>query len=166
MHVTCKSSRCGIVYASLYLLTKLPTYLITYLLTNLITPYSTDLLEKLTVSQIFKKLPALNGTRKVITAFTGAHHLGLCSVRSIQSISHHSASRFPFYITPPSTPEPSKWSLTLRFLTKILHTSFRSPIRNTCFCHVILPDFISRMQIIKQLFMFPYIGLKPKIKRR
>ena len=35
------------------------------------------LLEKLTVSQLVKKFPAFHGTRKFITAFTGARHLSL-----------------------------------------------------------------------------------------
>jgi len=54
-----------------------------YLLTNLLIPWNRVLLEKLTVSQIVKKFPIFNGTRKVITAFTGAHHLSLFTVRSI-----------------------------------------------------------------------------------
>jgi hypothetical protein len=40
------------------------------LLTYLLTPWSTVLLEKLTGSQIVKKFPAFDGTRRFITAFT------------------------------------------------------------------------------------------------
>jgi len=97
-----------------YLLTYLLTYLLNYLLTNVLTPWNRVLLEKLTVSQIVKKFPPFNGTRKDITAFTGAHHLSLSSLRSIQSISHHSISRFAFYSTLPSTPGTWKWSLSLK----------------------------------------------------
>jgi len=43
----------------------------------LLTPYSTVLLEKLTVSQLVKKFPAFYGTRRFITAFTSARHLSL-----------------------------------------------------------------------------------------
>ena len=43
----------------------------------LLTPCSRVLLEKLTGSQIVKKLPAFYGTRKLITAFTSARHLSI-----------------------------------------------------------------------------------------
>jgi hypothetical protein len=44
-----------------------PSYTLTYLLT----PWSRILLEKLTSLQPVKEFPALYGTRKFITAFTG-----------------------------------------------------------------------------------------------
>jgi len=53
------------------------TYLLTYVLTYLLTPWSTVLLEKLTVFQLVKKFPAFYGTRRFITAFTSARHLSL-----------------------------------------------------------------------------------------
>jgi len=127
-----------------YLITYLLYYLLTYLLTKVLTPWNRVLLEKLTVSQTVKKFPAFNGTRNAITAFTGAHNLSLSLVRSIQTISHHSTSLFLFYMTPPSTSELSKWSLSLRFPTKSIHAPLFSHIRYTCFFHVILPDFITR----------------------
>jgi len=72
------------------------TYLLNYLLTNLLTylfiPYSTALLEKLTVSQIVKKFPAFYGTRKFITACTRALHLSLSWDRSMQSMPSHPIS--------------------------------------------------------------------------
>jgi len=51
------------------------TYLLIYLLTYLLTQLSTVLLQKLTGSQLVKKLPAYYGTRRFITAFTSAHHV-------------------------------------------------------------------------------------------
>jgi len=48
-----------------YLLIYLLTYLLTYLLNYLLTPRSTDLLGKLTDSQLVKKFPALYGTRRL-----------------------------------------------------------------------------------------------------
>jgi hypothetical protein len=42
-----------------------------------ITPWSRGLLEKLTVSQLVKKFPALYENRWFITAFTTARHLSL-----------------------------------------------------------------------------------------
>ena len=48
-----------------------------YLITYLLTPYSTVLLEKLTVSQLVKKFSAFYGTLWFITAFTSAHHMSL-----------------------------------------------------------------------------------------
>jgi hypothetical protein len=53
------------------------TYLLN-LLTYLLTPWSRVLLEKLTGSQLVKKFPAFYGTRRLITAFTSAHHLSIC----------------------------------------------------------------------------------------
>ena len=46
----------------------------------LLTPWSWVLLEKLTGSQLLKKFPILNETRRFITAFTSAHHLPLSYV--------------------------------------------------------------------------------------
>jgi hypothetical protein len=42
-----------------------------------LTPWSRGLLEKLTVSQLVKNLPAFYGTRRFITTFTRAPHLSL-----------------------------------------------------------------------------------------
>jgi hypothetical protein len=63
-----------------------------YLLTYLLTQWSTVLLEKLTGLQLVKKFPALYGTRRFITAFTGARHLSLTWASSIQSIPPHPTS--------------------------------------------------------------------------
>jgi hypothetical protein len=43
----------------------------------ILTPWSRGLLEKLTVSQLVKKLPAFYGTPRFITAFTRVRHLSL-----------------------------------------------------------------------------------------
>jgi len=45
--------------------------------TYLLTPRSRVLLEKLTGPQLVKKFPTFYGTRRFITAFTGARHLSL-----------------------------------------------------------------------------------------
>jgi hypothetical protein len=47
------------------------------LLLYLLTPWSRDLLENLTGSQLLKKFPAFYGTRRFITAVTSARHLSL-----------------------------------------------------------------------------------------
>ena len=47
------------------------------ILSYLLTPWSRVLLEKLTVLQLLKKIPAFYGTRRFITAFTSARHLSL-----------------------------------------------------------------------------------------
>jgi hypothetical protein len=44
---------------------------------SILTPWSRVLLEMLTGLQLVKKFPAFYGTRKFITAFTGARHLSL-----------------------------------------------------------------------------------------
>jgi hypothetical protein len=40
-----------------------------------LSPWSRDLPEKLTGTQLLKKFPEFYGTRRFITAFTTAHHL-------------------------------------------------------------------------------------------
>ena len=52
----------------------------------LLTPWSRVLLEKLTGSQLVKKFPAFNGTRRFNIAFTSSRHLSLSWASSIQSI--------------------------------------------------------------------------------
>ena len=56
------------------------------LLSYALTPWSRVLLEKLTGSQIVKKLPAFYGTLRFITAFTKARHPSLSLARSIQTM--------------------------------------------------------------------------------
>ena len=62
------------------------TYLLTYLPTYLLTSWCRVLLEKLTVFQLVKKLPAFYGTRSFITV-TSARHLSLSWVSSSRSTS-------------------------------------------------------------------------------
>ena len=50
-------------------------YIIIYLLTYLLTPWCRVLLEKRTVLQLVKKLPAFHGTQRFITAITSVRHL-------------------------------------------------------------------------------------------
>ena len=58
--------------------------------TYILTPRSRVILEKLTSFQLVKIFPSFYGTRKFITAITGARHLSLSKAKSIQSISPHS----------------------------------------------------------------------------
>jgi hypothetical protein len=57
--------------------------------TNWLTPWSRDLLEKLTVTELVKKLPASYGTRRFVTAYTRACHWSLAHVKRIQSTNFH-----------------------------------------------------------------------------
>ena len=61
-------------------------------ITDLLTPWSTVLLEKLTIFHLIKKFYAFYGTRRFITAVTSARHLSLPWARSIQSITSHPVS--------------------------------------------------------------------------
>ena len=86
------------------------------LLAYLLTPRSRVLLEKLNGSKLVKKFPAFYGTRKFITAFTSARHLSLSRASSIQSMPPTSHFlKIHLNIILPSTPESSKWCLSLRF---------------------------------------------------
>jgi hypothetical protein len=66
---------------------------------NIILPYSILIpcirgpLEKLTVTQLVRKVSSFNGTRRFITAFTRVRHLSLSWARSIQSLLRHPTSR-------------------------------------------------------------------------
>ena len=60
--------------------------------TAVLTPCSTVLPVKLTCSQLVKKFPTFQGTRRFITAFTCARHLSLSQARSIQSMPPHPTS--------------------------------------------------------------------------
>ena len=59
-----------------------------YLFTYLLTPWSRVLLEKLTISQLLKEIPAFYGTWRFITTFTSVCHLFLSWGTSIQSMFH------------------------------------------------------------------------------
>ena len=61
--------------ATSFWMLQVPLYV--YLLTCLPTPCNQVLLQKLTGSQLVKKLPAFYGIRRIIIAFTSAHHLSL-----------------------------------------------------------------------------------------
>jgi hypothetical protein len=62
----------------------------------LLPPPSTVLLEKLTGSQLVKKLPTFCGTRKSMTAFKIARLPSLSSARSIQTMPHIPLPEDPF----------------------------------------------------------------------
>ena len=119
------------------------------LLTYLLTPWSTVLLERLTVCPLVKKFSAFYGNPKFITAHTSARHLSLSWFTSIQSIPPHPTSWISILILYshlllglPSDLFPSG------FPTNTPYMSLLSTIRTTNPAHFIL-DFI----------IYSYIGL-------
>jgi len=72
------------------------TDLLNYLFSYLLTPWSRVLLEKMTSSQLVTEIPAFYGTRRFIAAFTGACHLSLFWVTSVQSMSPIPRPEDPF----------------------------------------------------------------------
>jgi len=117
----------------------------------LLTAWSRDLLENLTGPQLVKKFPAFYGTRRLIAAFTSTCHLFLSRARSIQSITPTSHFlQIHLNITLPSTPESSKWSLSLTSPHKT--TVYTFPLPHTCYmpAHLILLDLITRITFGEQ----------------
>ena len=57
-----------------------------------LSPWRTELLEKLTGSQLLKKFFLFYGTQKFFTTFAGTRHLSLSWARSIPSVSPHPTS--------------------------------------------------------------------------
>jgi len=89
-------------------------------------------LEKIKVTQLDKKLPAINGTLRFITVFTSAWHWSLSYTRCIQSQNFppyfskiNSNIIFSSYLCLPSG------FLPLGFLTKTLYAFLISPIHAT-----------------------------------
>jgi hypothetical protein len=116
------------------------------------------LLDKVTGSQLVKKLPAFYGTRRFITAFTRTRHLSLFWARSIQFMPPYSTSwKSILILSSPSRPGSSQWSLCLRFpqqnpvcISYLPYTCYVPCQSPSWFDH---PNNISRVQIIKLLVM-------------
>ena len=103
----------------------------------LLTPWCRVLLEKLTGLQLVKKFPAIQGTRRFITAHTSVCHLSLSWASPIQSIFPHPTSWRSILILSthlrlglPSGLLPSG------FPSKTLYTPLSSPIHATCPAHL------------------------------
>ena len=111
-----------------------------YLFTYLYTPWSRVLLENLTGFELVKKFPAFYGTRRFITAFTGARHLFLSSASSFESITPHSNSLISIL----KLSSNLRLDLPSGFPTKPLYTLLLFPIRATCPTHLIPLDLITR----------------------
>ena len=106
--------------------------LLACLLTYLLTPCSRVLLEKLTGSQLVKKVFTFYGTWRFITAFTSDHHPSLSWARSIQSMTSHPTSwMIQLNIIFPYMHGSSKWSPSLRFLHQ--NTVYAPPLPHTSY---------------------------------
>jgi hypothetical protein len=117
-----------------------------YSRTYLLTPCSRLFLEKLTGSQLVKKLPAFCGTRTFIIAVTTARHVHLSRASSIQSMPPpHTSWRSILILSSHLQLGHSNGLLHSGFPTKTLFTPLFSSIRATCPAHLILLDLIARM---------------------
>ena len=108
------------------------------LVANKLTQWSKDLLKKLTVPQLVKEFPAVNGTREFIAAFTRARDRSLSRVRSIQSTPLSQYFKIHFNITFPPMTRSYKCSLSLGFPHKTSNAALLSPVRATCTTHLSL----------------------------
>ena len=116
---------------------------LTHSLTHSLTPWSWVLPAKLTGPQVVKNFPALDGTRRFITAFTTARQSSLSWVRWIQFTSSCPISwRLISMLSPhlhlglPLDLFPSG------FPTKTLYEALLTPTRATCPAHPILLDLV------------------------
>jgi hypothetical protein len=113
---------------------------------KLLTPYRRVLIEKLTVSQLVTKIPAVYGTRRVITAFTRARKLSLFWVVSIHFMPSYPTSwRFILMLSShlclglPSGPFPSGFppkSCIRLYSTPHVHVAINSLLQcdsNNCY---------------------------------
>ena len=110
------------------------------------TPSSIVLPEKLRVLELLKKLPAFYGIRRIITAFTTAHHVSISWARWIQSTPSH-----PIYFLKSLLILYSYLCLGLPsgffpsgLPTKTAYATLLSSKRATCPAHLILLDLITR----------------------
>jgi len=154
------------------------TYFLTYLLTYSPTQWSRVLLEKLTSSQLVKKLPAFYGTRSSLPhsqvsatcpypesdRSSPCPHILQIHINPLNAelnpichflallgahhILHVSGLRVNIII--PSMPESSKWSLSLRFPHQNHVYTTSLPIHATHPAHLILLDLITQTILIEE----------------
>ena len=144
-HFSDRSSCLGVEYRAMY------TYCT-------LTTWSTVLLEKLTVPQLAKRLPAFRGTRRLITAFTSTRHLSVSWTR-FNSV-HAPPSHFLMIhvnMILPSTPGSSECSLSLRFphQTPLSRTGYMLLPPHSRFHH---PNIWWAVQIIRLFISYKHGG--------
>jgi hypothetical protein len=101
------------------------------------TPWSSVLLQKLTVPHLVRKFPAFYVTQRFITVLTTVRHLFLSWARYILSITHLTSWKIHCNIIKLSTPKSSKCSLYLRFSHRNPCTGF-SPLQYALHPHISL----------------------------
>ena len=107
--------------------------------------------EKTSVPQLVKRSHTFYGTRRFITAFTGAHHMSLFWASSVQSLVLHPTSwRFILILSSHLLLVLPRGLFTSSLPTKTMYAPLVSPLHATCPAHLIPLDLITQIMIGEQ----------------
>lgn len=117
-------------------------------------------LEKLTVPQLSKKVPAFYGTWRFVIAFSRASQLFLYWARQPLHVLSNDPFQINFYIIFPSTFRSSNCALSFRVLSQ--HPAFMhifSPVFHMCSAHLVVVTLLACIYLVTDRNFTPAIQL-------